>query len=289
MKMAAAGSGAGTAGEIRAKAGSARREPERLPAAAGVAAAAFALAVVAGGAWPMAARAARAHQASPPFAASTLQGGGASGAGAAGAGTPGAGPSGAVPSDRSIEVLRLDCASRLGRREVTLFGNGTIRLRDGPIGKEWMGLAELGPDELQGTLRRLAEEDLSDASHLPQGVVGEWVEKCDLALALPGGKRQKFFYGRYDTLPLALYRVQLVAEELGDKVALLRDVEVLPEHYEPRLGDVLKRTDGTRYRIVNFTSDRKGVELDGIDQPLHLIVLKEQMRMEFVGIVSRER
>jgi hypothetical protein len=201
----------------------------------------------------------------------------------------GAGAPGAVLSNRSVEVLRLDCASRLGRREVTLFGNGTIRLRDGPIGKEWMGLAELGPDELQGTLRRLAEEDLSDASHLPQGVVGEWVEKCDLALALPGGKRQKFFYGRYDTLPLSLYRVQRVAEELADKVALLRDVEVLPEHYEPRLGDVLKRTDGMRYQVVNFTSDRKGVELDGIDQPIHLIVLKEQLRMEFVGIVSRER
>jgi hypothetical protein len=276
---------------MRASATSSRRAPERLPAAAAVAAAVaaaavLALAVALGGAAPMTAWA---QQPSSPFAASSAQGGGASGAGAAGAGTSGAGTSAAVPSNRSIEVLRLDCASRLGRREVTLFGNGTIRLRDGPIGKEWMGLAELGPDELQGTLRRLGEEDLSDASHLPQGVVGEWVEKCDLALALPGGKRQKFFYGRYDTLPLSLFRVQRVAEELAAKVALLRDVEVLPEHYEPRLGDVLKRTDGMRYRVVNFTSDRKGIELDGLDQPLHLIVLKEQMRMEFVGIVSRER
>jgi hypothetical protein len=271
---------------MRASATSSRRAPERLPAAAAVAVAALALAVVAGGAAPMTAWA---QQASPPFAASGAPGGSAPGAGAAGAGTSGAGASGAVPSNRSIEVLRLDCASRLGRREVTLFGNGTIRLRDGPIGKEWMGLAELGPDELQGTLRRLGEEDLSDASHLPQGVVGEWVEKCDLALALPGGQRQKFFYGRYDTLPLGLFRVQRVAEELAAKVALLRDVEVLPEHYEPRLGDVLKRTDGMRYRVANFTSDRKGIELDGLDQPLHLIVLKEQMRMEFVGIVSRER
>jgi hypothetical protein len=208
---------------------------------------------------------------------------------ATGAGASGAAPAGAGTSDRSIEVLRFDCASRLGRREVTLFGNGTIRLRDGPIGKEWMGLAELGPDELQGTLRRLGEEDLSDASHLPEGVVGDWVEKCDLVLALPGRKRQKFFYGRYDTLPLSLSRVQRVAEELAAKVAMLRDVEQLPERYEPRLGDVLKRTDGMRYRVANFTSDRKGIELDGLDQPLHLIVLKEQMRMEFVGIVSRER
>jgi hypothetical protein len=200
-----------------------------------------------------------------------------------------AGAAAAGPSDRSSEVLRFDCASRLGRREVTLFGNGTIMLRDGPIGKEWMGLAELGPEELQGTLRRLADEDLTDAAHLLPGVVGDWVEKCDLVLELPGRRRQKFFYGRYDTLPASLFRVQRVAEELAAKVAVVSDAEQLPARYEPRLGDVLKRADGNRFRVVNFTSDRKGIEFDGLDQPLHLVVLKEQMRMEFVAILSRER
>jgi hypothetical protein len=193
------------------------------------------------------------------------------------------------PSERLVEVLRLDCASRIGRREVTLFGNGTIRLRDGPIGMESMGLAELAPEELAGTLRRLAQEDLSDASRLTPGVTGDWVEKCDLALELPGKPPRKFFYGRYDPLPLGLYHVQRLAEELGAKVVMLRGAERLPERYEPRLGDVLKRTDGSHYRVVNFTSDRKAVELDGLDQPLHLVVLKEQMRLEFVAIVSRER
>lgn len=195
----------------------------------------------------------------------------------------------APPSERLVEVLRLDCASRLGRREVTLFGNGTIRLRDGPIGKEWMGLAELAPEELAGTLRRLAQEDLTDASRVPPGVAGDWIEKCDLVLELPGQPPRKFFYGRYDPLPLGLYHVQRLAEELAGKVAVLRGAERLPERYEPRLGDVLKRTDGSHYRVVNFTSDRKAVELDGLDQPLHLVVLKEQMRLEFVAIVSRER
>jgi hypothetical protein len=192
-------------------------------------------------------------------------------------------------SDRSLEVLRLDCSNQLGRREVTLFGNGTIRLRDGPPGKEWMGLAELGPEELQGVLRRLAEADLSDTAHLPQGVAGDWVERCDLVLELPGRQRRKLSFGRYDTLPLSLLQVRRIAEELSGKVAALRDAEELPEHYEPRLGDVLKRFDGNRYRVVNFTSDRRGVELDGIEQPLHLLVLKEQMRMEFVALVSRQR
>ena len=43
--------------------------------------------------------------------------------------------------DRSTEVLRYDCVTELARREMTLFANGTIRLRKGQIGNEWMGLA----------------------------------------------------------------------------------------------------------------------------------------------------
>ncbi len=192
------------------------------------------------------------------------------------------------PTGRSFEVLRLDCASTLGRREVTLFGNGTIRLRDGPLGKEWMGLAELGPDDLDDVLHRLGELELPDSMGLPQGVMGDWIEKCDLVVELPGKTRRKFFFGRHDTLPLGLSRVVHLAEELGAKVATTNTSEHLPEGYQPKMDDVLKRTDGHQFRVVNFTSDKKGVELDGIDQPLHLIVLKEQMRLEFVGLISRQ-
>src|SRR3954466_15974959 len=90
----------------------------------------------------------------------------------------------AAEDPRSFEVLRYECASELGRREVTLFLNGTVRLRDGEPGKEAMGLAELNPDELDGAVNRLAEEDLSESRRLPSGVEGQWVEKCMLALHL---------------------------------------------------------------------------------------------------------
>jgi hypothetical protein len=192
-------------------------------------------------------------------------------------------------SDKSFEVLRLDCGDELGRREVTLFGNGTVRLRDGPLGKEWMGLAELGPDEMQGALRRLAKEDLSDAAHLPLGVLGDWIERCDLALHLPGTKPQKFHFGRYDTLPLSLSEVVRVTSDLAAKVESRKGKEQLPESYQPRLGDLVKRIDGQLYRVANFTSDKKGVELDGVDQPLHIIILRDHFRREFVALISRPK
>jgi hypothetical protein len=197
---------------------------------------------------------------------------------------------GETPVDpRSVEILRYDCASALGRREVTLFANGTIRLRDGPLGEEWMGLAELGPDERDGVLHRLADEDLSAAARLPRGVDGDWVERCELRLQLPGRPLQEFRFGRYDTLPLALSRVVRVAREMGEKVLDLKASEHLPEDYEPRRGDVLKRVSGRLFRVFGFTSDDKGVELEGVDDPLTIYVRREELRREFVALVSRAR
>lgn len=191
-------------------------------------------------------------------------------------------------SDRTVEVLRYGCANEVGHREVTLFRNGTIRLFDGPPGEELMGLAELSPDELTGALNRLQAEDLSEARHLQKGIDGPFIEQCELHLLLPDRQPEVYRFGRYDALPLNLSRVLRVAEDLEAKVDDLKDVEELPVSYVPREYDVLKRRDGHRYRIIRFTADNNGVELQGLDQPILLIVLKEEMRKEFVAIVSRE-
>lgn len=196
----------------------------------------------------------------------------------------------ASADDRSFEVVRYDCTTDTTRREVTLFGNGTIRLRDGQIGNEWMGLTELGPDELQGFLNRLSGEDLSESPNPERGVEGAWIERCELRLHLPGQPLKTYRFGHYDPLALNLSHVVRIAQELAEKVPDLRDTHEgqLPVDYEPEPGDVLKRTeDGARFRVVTLTSDGKGVELRGIDLPLELYVPKDQMRKNFTELVSR--
>lgn len=196
----------------------------------------------------------------------------------------------AEPVDlRSLEVVRHDCANDLGRREVTLFGNGTVRLREGPPGKELMGLAELNPDELRGALNRLKAEDLSEAKRLPKGIEGAWIERCMLALQLPGQPLQLFHFGRYDTLPLPLSRVLQVVQDVAAKVTNLHGDEQLPVDYEAKAGDVLERIDGSRYRLVGFTWDGQGVEFLGLEQPITIYVRRDQLRAEFVTVVSRGR
>jgi hypothetical protein len=203
---------------------------------------------------------------------------------------PAALPLGAAESDRAIEVLRYGCANELGHREVTLFQNGTVRLIDGPPGQEWMGLSELSPEELDGAVNRLEAEDLSEAQrHMPSSVSGPYIERCELHLLLSDKKPQVFHFTHYDALPLNLSRVLQVAKDMEAKVEDLRGKEELPPDYEARQYDVLKRRDGQRYKIVRFTPDNKGVELEGLDQPLYLFVLREEMHKEFVALLSRRK
>ena len=198
-------------------------------------------------------------------------------------------PAAGVDDPRGFEVLRYDCANELGRRELTLFLNGTIRLRDGPLGKEAMGLAELNPDERDGALNRLAEEDLSEAKRLPSGVSGRWIERCTLTLHLPGKEIQVFRFSHYDVLPLAVSRIVRVAEDMAAKVPDIKGSEELPVNYQPRVGDVLKRVDGNLYAIHNVSEDKQGIELQGVVQPLTIYIRKDHLRLEFVALVKRAR
>jgi hypothetical protein len=196
----------------------------------------------------------------------------------------------AATDDRSMELVRYDCRTDTTRREMTLFANGTIRLREGKIGNEWMGLTELGPDELQAFLNRLAGENLSESRNPEKGVEGAWIERCELRLQLPGRPLQVHLFGYYDPLPLNLSRVVRIAGELAEKVPVVQDRDELPANYEPAPGDVLKRVgDGALFRIVAFTGDNLGVELRGVDLPLEVYVPRDQLRRHFTALVSRGR
>ncbi len=221
-------------------------------------------------------------------------------------------PSPASSDPRSHVLLRLDCVSRIDRQEVTLFGNGTVRERKGPPGQEVMHLGELGPDELETTLDELRQNDLSEVEPDPLTVEGDWVESCLLELDLPrppepdpagdrgrpsmesaqtssksgSGAPLELRFGRYSSLPLALSRVVHVADRLAG-VAEKELPPALPVGYEPATGDVLERADGTHFQVVGFTSDGKGVELEGVDTPLTVYVAKGDVARTFVGLVRR--
>lgn len=192
------------------------------------------------------------------------------------------------PDLRSVELLDYDCKSDLGRRAVTLFANGTVRLRRGPPDEERVFLAELTPDELDAYVRRLEAEDLAETDRDSSSVSGGWVERCTLDLELPERRERHFVLDGYTPLSLALSRVVAIARKLGEWVEEESPSDRrLPTGYEPRAGDVLERLDGVYYRIVGFTAGGKGVELQGVDQPFTLFVREDDLRREFVALISR--
>lgn len=193
-----------------------------------------------------------------------------------------------MPRDlRSIVYLDLDCRSDLARRAVSLFANGTVRLREGPRGEETVKLAELSPEDLSGYLTRLQAEDLSETDHRTFGAGGEWVESCRLVLELPERPLATFRFESNGSFSLALSRILGVTSELE---GLAREVahreSRLPSGYQPRPGDLLERWDGARFRVAGLTADKRGVELQGVEQPLVLYVSIDDLAGEFLTLVE---
>jgi len=188
---------------------------------------------------------------------------------------------------RSRVLVREECGSSIGRREVTLFANGTIRLREGPPGAEEMVLGEVGSGEVEAYVRRLGGEDLGETDAEEGSPEGTWVEACVLDLTLPERPARRFRFGRYATHSLALRNVLAVVRELEGKAAASVVQTELPVRYQPRPGDLLERLDGIRFEVVAFTADGNGVELSSPDQPITLYVPKDELRKQFRRLLGR--
>jgi hypothetical protein len=174
------------------------------------------------------------------------------------------------------------------RREVTLFGSGVVRVRDGVQGGEAAGIFQLPAQDFIHFLNRLQGEDLSEIGGLPQGPEGAWISRCVLTLELPGRERRSFSYGHYDRLPLNLSRILRIVEEIEAKVPDIKINDRLPDDFLARIGDLLRRADGALFRVVGYTSDGKGIRLEGQDAPLALYLTPEQVRHDFVALVQRD-
>lgn len=190
-------------------------------------------------------------------------------------------------SMRSWEIVRLDCRTSISREELTLFGNGTVRVRLRTDDKDEMRLAELTPDEVQAYIRRLEAEDLSEVPEGREQFQGSLVERCGLFLDLPEREKQQFFFGRLESLPLPLSRLNGIVADMYQEAIDLAPEGGLPRDYFPEPGDILERTDGHRFEVVALTSDRQGVELSGLDDPLTIFVALGSLRQHFVALVER--
>ena len=190
-------------------------------------------------------------------------------------------------SARTWEVVRRDCRTSISRQEITLFGNGTLRLKLRTEDKDELRLAELNPDEVQAYIRRLEDEDLSEVDEGHEEIIGSLIERCSLFLDLPDREPERYYFGRFDSMPLTLARLNSIVDDMFVEVEQLAPEGGLPRNYFPEPGDILERTDGHLFEVIALTSDRKGVELQGRDDPLTIFVALDSLRQLFVALVER--
>lgn len=195
----------------------------------------------------------------------------------------------AAQSPRTVELVRRDCQTTAVGQEVTLFANGTLRLRHRLQAEESLKLTELDPLETEALVRRLSEEDLSEVDEGRAEVRGDLVEACRIELRLPERPTRVFRFGRFDSLPLALARLNAILDEMIELAVERSPSAGLPRDYRPQPGDVLERVDGEHFRVIGLTGDGGGVELAGVETPLTLFVAYDDLGHEFVAIVSRRR
>lgn len=189
---------------------------------------------------------------------------------------------------RGVLWIDFNCKSEINQRRVSLFASGTLRLRTEGIEETRVRLAELAPHELSGFLHRLAAEDLSETDAETWSPGGAWIERCRLEMTLPGRPAESFGVDRFGSVSLGLSRVLAIVKEL-DRLVEERSPPSrhLSAEYRPRSGDVLERADGAKFRVVGYTMDKLGVELVGVDLPLTVFIHFDDVRKQFVALVSR--
>lgn len=197
----------------------------------------------------------------------------------------------AARSERSRELLFYECSSRHGGHELTLFANGTARLRRWAEERETgLELVELSPQETRDFVARLRVElDAGPTESGRGGVTGEGLEQCFLRIELdPSSVPERHRFVRLEAVSLGLARRIDIAEEILAMVVSRRRSSSFPPNYAPRPGDLLVRLDGERFRVVRYTSDGKGVEIVGVEQPLLLYVEAARVAQEFERLLARE-
>ena len=132
---------------------------------------------------------------------------------------------------RSQVVLESDCMTEASRRQITLFANGTVRMRDGLGATRTMRLVELGDVELRAYQNRLRDIRFDDLAPHSSGMEGSLVERCKVEVAPPESETLLFEYGQFDTIPLGLKHVLLLIEDLVVEFESVREAREASESW----------------------------------------------------------
>lgn len=198
-----------------------------------------------------------------------------------------------VEDPRAWELFRHYCGNSLGRRELSVFLDGTVRFRVRDKSGEEVKLGELSQmavtrvyTQVRETTRGLGREDrIWLQTPVQRGFSGEMQQECGIDIRLPDDPIQSFRFSPMEITPLWLGQLRQLAEELSERAEPLTS-SGLPKGYEPRFGDVLRRRDGILFRFVGLTSDSKAWMVEQIGQPVTTYYPATEVGTLFIALVE---
>lgn len=198
-----------------------------------------------------------------------------------------------VDDPRGWELFRHFCGNTLGRRELSVFLDGTLRFRVRDKSGDEVKLGELSSatltriySQVRETIRGLGREDRIWLQNPGQrGFSGELQQVCGIDIRLPDEPIKSFRFSPMEITPLWLGQLRQLAEELSERAEPLTS-NGLPQGYAPRFGDVLRRRDGILFRFVGLTSDGKAWMVEQIGQPVTTYYPASEIGTLFIALVE---
>jgi len=169
------------------------------------------------------------------------------------------------------------------RQRLTLFCDGVLVRKTTADGKTEMKKRKLAPAEYDSyaaffrSPEALAAEGIFDS-----GMTGEAVARSVITVTRENGEIWKLAFDSFSAVTPEAQRVRAALEDLRDSFgrAHAATADFTPEKLAP--GKILRRLDGTSFRVVHYDERSGIVELRGLDEPYSQFYKLENLRLSFL-------
>ncbi len=178
----------------------------------------------------------------------------------------------------------VEWVSRTGdaKQRVTLFCDGVLVRKSAADGKVEMKKRKLSQTEYDSYLALFREPEAAAAAGVfDSGMSGEGVVHSVITVTQESGETWKLEFDSFAAVTPAAQRIRTALDDLRDSFGRTHaaTADFSPDKLAP--GTLLRRHDGTTFRVVQYDERSGVVELRGLNEPYSQFYKMENLRLTF--------